>query len=116
MAGHLALNQAGTGSTPVPATMDAYLNNIKVQAIGPAEANQLLLRGDTTHVDQKLVNKYAYEMSSGLWRYPGGVLEVTSDGRLRDGHHRLLAVIQSGIPQLMIVVYNVPANPPKDIG
>ena len=90
--------------------MDAYIDNIAVTAIGPLEAQQLIATGNCNHVDQTLVDRYASDMKRGLWVYPGGIIEITADGRLKDGHHRLLAIIQCGIPQIMIVVHNVAEN------
>ncbi len=94
--------------------MDAYFDNIHVMAMGPKEAKLYLDTGDPSHVDQSLVDQYAYDMERGLWVYPGGLIEITTDGKLKDGHHRLLAIIQSRVPQVMIVVYNVPSHPIRE--
>jgi hypothetical protein len=96
--------------------MDAYFDNINVICVGPREAREFLFLGNTDHVDQSLVNKYAYDMIRGLWAYPGGLIEITSSNKLKDGHHRLLAIVQCDIPQVMIVVYNVPENPERKYG
>jgi hypothetical protein len=94
--------------------MHPYLENIKVICIGPKEAQGYLDTSSGNHVDQKLVDRYAYDMERGLWVYPGGIIEVTSKGKLKDGHHRLLAIVQCRIPQVMIVVYNVPNHPKRE--
>jgi hypothetical protein len=90
--------------------MDAYLRNITVEAIGPSEARAYLNTGNIDHVDYGLVNKYSYDMQYGHWAYPGGVIEITADGHLKDGHHRLLAIIMSQVVLPMIVVRNVTNN------
>jgi hypothetical protein len=87
-----------------------YMRNIWVEMIGPNEAAKYLILGDTSHIDQQLVDQYAYDMQRGLWVYPGGIIEITATNKLKDGHHRLLAIQQSQMPQVMIVVRNVAEN------
>jgi hypothetical protein len=94
--------------------MEAYLRNISVEAIGPQEAKEFLALGDNSHVNINLVDQYAWDMIRGLWVYPGGIIEITASNKLKDGHHRLLAIIESAVPQIMIVVYNVPENPERN--
>lgn len=90
--------------------MDAYLRNITVEAIGPKEAKQYLGSGNIDHVDWDLVRQYTMDMKAGNWIYPGGIIEITIHGELKDGHHRLLAVERAGVVLPMIVVRNVINN------
>ena len=91
----------------------AYLRNIDVEAVGPEEAEAYLKLGNIDHVDWDLVDEYANDMQYGKWAYPGGVIEITSTGQLKDGHHRLLAVVKCKLTLPMIVVRNVCNNGTK---
>lgn len=90
--------------------MNAYMRNISVEAIGPVEADRYLALGNAAHVDRVLVSQYVNSMRHGYWAYPGGVIEITATGELKDGHHRLLAVIEAGVTLPMIVVRGVTNN------
>lgn len=90
--------------------LDAYMRNISVEGIGPKEARLLLDTGDSSHVDWDLVAQYTKDMKYGKWSYPGGVIEITTSGVLKDGFHRLLAVERAGVVLPMIIVRNVTNN------
>lgn len=53
------------------------------------------------------VHSYARIMKQGLWRNNGQAIVFDEDGALKDGQHRLLAVIESGESVLMTVVHGV---------
>jgi hypothetical protein len=42
-------------------------------------------------------------MRAGQWMRTSATIGIDNNGRLRDGHHRLLAVIKSGVPQHFLV-------------
>lgn len=63
------------------------------------EGNRPISRG---HVDG-----LARDMIAGRWRFDGSTLKVSPSGRLLDGQHRLLAVVQSKRTIEFLVVYNV---------
>lgn len=54
-----------------------------------------------------LVAKYAQDMINGDWKPSGQTIQFSSDGDFMDGQHRLLAIIQSDIPQDCLVVYGL---------
>jgi hypothetical protein len=57
------------------------------------------------NLSQSVVNRYAQDMSSGLWRNPTGEpLIWDSNGRLQQGQHRLAAVAQSKTPIRFLVI------------
>ena len=58
-------------------------------------------------VRRATVQQYAAEMSGGLWKENGEPIIIGSDNVLIDGQHRLLAIIESGTTQKMIVAYDV---------
>jgi len=52
------------------------------------------------------VRKYADEMRRGQWKYvPSLVIALTDEFQVVDGQHRLAAIIESGVPQLINVHY-----------
>ena len=54
-----------------------------------------------------VVSKYASDMLNGDWKKTGQTLQFSSEGMLMDGQHRLLAVVETGIPQSFIMVYGL---------
>ncbi len=92
--------------------MNAYMKNISVEAIGPEEAAAYLRR--STLPKDKLnyvkVAKFGDAMQTGKWGYPGGTIEIDLLNRLKDGHHRLHAIVRYGVTLPMIVVRGLPFN------
>lgn len=65
--------------------------------------------------DNNVVDRYAADMVTGNWRLsPQGIVFDEND-RLIDGHHRLKAIIKSGITILMAVTTGAPAESVKVI-
>ena len=72
--------------------------------VTPAMAQDWLDSGniDNRYVRNQVVRRYAIMMTRGEWKATHqGV--AFSDRRLIDGQHRLLAIVQSGKPQWMVV-------------
>lgn len=68
-----------------------------IRQIGPAEAKTLLAENrNNRNVRQRHVDLLALEMKTGRWVYNGQDILQASTGRILDGQHRLLAVVQSG--------------------
>lgn len=55
-----------------------------------------------------LVAEFAKDMKAGKWRMNGETIKVDPSGNLIDGQHRLAAVIEAGVPVLMLVVQGLP--------
>lgn len=55
-------------------------------------------------VDWGKVAIYAQKMREGLWQPFSRYIEFTEAGDLINGQHRLLAIIESGLPQTLVVV------------
>jgi len=53
------------------------------------------------------VKRYAAQMTAGMWKFNADPVRLTADGELLDGQHRLSAIVASGKPQPMLVVYGV---------
>jgi hypothetical protein len=58
-------------------------------------------------ISKDAVSRYAAAMRNGDWKFVKGlVIQITPDGYVLDGQHRLAAVVQSGIPQWFMVDFN----------
>lgn len=56
------------------------------------------------------VAKYAREMRAGNWKLTHQGVAFNTQGELIDGQHRLMAVIQAGVPVKMLVTYDCDDN------
>jgi hypothetical protein len=53
------------------------------------------------------VNRYARDMSAGNWQWTGDAIKIDVDGYVRDGQHRLLAIVDSDATLRLPVVRNL---------
>lgn len=65
---------------------------------------------DNRPADERMVQKYAGEMSEGRWKVTGDPIRFDMTGRVIDGQHRLMAIILSQKPQMMLVVRGLPPD------
>jgi hypothetical protein len=56
------------------------------------------------------VSQYAADMTEGNWLLTGEAIKFSESGRLLDGQHRLLAVIQANVTVQMFVTQGLPDN------
>lgn len=72
-------------------------------------ADSMLARNTKNYrkVNWNIVHKYARTMEQGLWKHNGEPIIFDENGLLKDGQHRLLAVLESGVPVKMLVVKGV---------
>lgn len=79
--------------------------------ITPAKAQEYLRtsRGNRP-ISKVYVRSYADTMKKGGWMLNGVPIIFDTDGHLVDGHHRLLAVIEAGIPVRFDVVRGAPSE------
>lgn len=92
--------------------------NMEYVKITPAMAKQLL---GTTENNRKLseatVRAYANDMMQGNWdENTSASIAIDTDGILRDGQHRMAAIVKSGKPIKMWVCRMVDADGLYDIG
>lgn len=79
-----------------------------VELITPEMASAWLgNNGRNRSISQAVVNRYARDMLSGNWEINGETIVFYEDGTLKDGQHRLEAIVKAGVPQWMIVVRGV---------
>lgn len=67
------------------------------------KANEV--RNRTVSIDT--VSKYARDMREGDWLWTGEPIQIDHDGYVRNGQHRLLAIIESGTTQDFVVIRNL---------
>lgn len=72
-----------------------------VESINPAKAIEYLKRNvnnprGKNSLNKRIVKSYAEDMASGLWVLNGESIVFDEDGFLKDGQHRLAAIIKSG--------------------
>lgn len=85
--------------TPAPMPTAAF------ELITPALA-EVMLNGNANNrrLRDTRVTRFASRIRAGLWRVTHQGVAVGSDGLLYDGQHRLRAIIESGVPTMLLVV------------
>lgn len=84
-------------------------NQITVEQIDPATARRYLgANRDNRKVKRGRVATYARQMTQGQWLVTGDPVRFDADGRLLDGQHRLLAIVESETTQTMVVIRDLP--------
>ena len=64
-------------------------------------------------VNRKLTGQqmaFANDMRAGKWRLNGEPIVIDENGNVRDGYHRLQAVISADIPVEFYVIRGIPEN------
>jgi len=81
---------------------------MQVVDITPAQAQVWLDNGGPNrHVKKRTVNRYAAIMRRGEWRMTGEAIKLDGNARVRDGQHRLAAIVESGMTITMLVIRGV---------
>ena len=86
------------------------IENIKcaVEFITPELAKEYLQNDNSNRsLSAKRVALYAADMASGNWQLNGEPICFFDDGELKDGQHRLNAIVQCGIGQWLTVVRGI---------
>lgn len=85
--------------------------NTKVETITPSMAAEWLKKNTLNRrVRTSLVNYYANEMKNENWKLTNQGIAFTKCGKLADGQHRLMAVVQSGITVQMNVTRDMDSD------
>ncbi len=80
----------------------------EVVNVTPTIAKEFLLHNKHNRaLSQRCINKYAADMRAGEWRLTGETIAFYENGDLKDGQHRLSAVLKAGISVPMIVVRGI---------
>lgn len=82
---------------------------ISVSDITPKKAKDLLANNDNNRrLRQDRINLYASEMTAGNWKLNGVPIVLDDTGELRDGQHRLKAIIKSNKTMKNTVIIKLP--------
>ena len=83
----------------------------EVVTITPQEAtNWLRCNEHNRPVRKNHVNFLAREMKEGNWQINGQAIVIADNEQVLDGQHRLLAIIEAGVPIKSLVVYGITAD------
>ena len=84
--------------------------SVRIQTFTKEDAEEIINNYNNVNyrkLKQHVVDMYAKEMKEGRWAQNGDSIKFDWNGQLRDGQHRLFALIKSGIPQTFVVVENL---------
>lgn len=91
--------------------MTKQKNKIEVVRMTPDMARSILKNNtNNRNVKRERVNLYASDMEKGRWQLNGESIVIDANGNLKDGQHRLMAVIKSQCTVPMVVVTGVDAD------
>lgn len=79
--------------------------NLTVQTIIKMLYHANEVRNRTVSLPQ--VEKWSRDMTAGRWLWTGEPIQIDTDGFVRNGQHRLLAVVHSGTTHDMVVVKGI---------
>lgn len=82
---------------------------ITLQRISPEFASDLL-EGNTGNrtVNRNHVNFLAGQIKESAWKVTGDPIKLNASGRILDGQHRLMAIVQAGIAVEVFIAFGVP--------
>lgn len=84
---------------------------IKIETWTPAKARkQLELNRDNRPLSDNWVLRLAAAMESGEFLCNGETIKIATDGTLKDGQHRLHAIVASGVTVRILTVRNLPLD------
>jgi hypothetical protein len=79
-----------------------------VERISPAKAHEMLSTNTKNRkMRTRTIRAFARDMAAGKWQLTGEAVKVDTAGNLRDGQHRMAAVIEAGVTVPMLVVRGV---------
>lgn len=85
----------------------------KVETITPEIANEYLkmnARNPRSVLNWATINKYVDDINAGLWTLNGEAIVFDEDGYLKNGQHRLCAIVRAGKQIKTLVVRGIDRN------
>ncbi len=96
---------------PIITIINDYNMSYVTECITPAKAQEYLQTSiGNRPISKVFVRSYADTMKKGKWLLNGVCIIFDNEGHLQDGHHRLHAVIEAGIPVRFDVIRGVDPN------
>src|SRR2546428_9167036 len=82
--------------------------DLEIVTITPELAQEWLDRGGTNRkTTRRRIEAMTAALQRGEWRLTGEAIKLDDEGRVRDGQHRLHAIIEAGIPVRSVVARGV---------
>lgn len=88
------------------------------ETVTPETAETILANNPNRKMKKRHTEKLAFAMNEGQWKHTGDTIKIDYDGNLRDGQHRLYAIIETGVARNLLVVRGIEpgAQLPMDTG
>jgi len=81
---------------------------LTTETITPTKARAMLAQNNgNRRIRPAVVDKYTKDIQNGNWLLTADAIRFDSDGKLIDGQHRLLAIVQAGRPVKTVVARGV---------
>lgn len=82
---------------------------VEIMTVTPEQATEWLETRNTNNrrIRKNQVQQLARDMAEGNWLLTGDSIKFDKNGVLRDGQHRLAAIVESGIPAQLLVVRGI---------
>src|SRR3982074_1534378 len=91
-----------------PSPMRGADLDLEIMTITPELAQEWLDRGGNNRkVTRRRIETMSAAIQRGEWQLTGEAIKLDDEGRLRDGQHRLHAIVQAGIPVRSVVARGV---------
>lgn len=85
--------------------------SICIEVIDKQKAEAYLSHNHSNRLIQRIrVEQYKRDMVAGMWQFTGESISFYKNGELKDGQHRLTAIVETGIPQAFVVVRGIPVE------
>lgn len=92
-------------------TTSADAVKVKIETITPQKAEEYLGKNiKNRSIKEQKVEQYARALKAGDWKLNGEAIKFDDKGELRDGQHRLVAILESGKEMTTFVVRGVSAD------
>lgn len=86
-------------------TMNTSIIDIRIMNINPDVAESILKGNiNNRNLRKRVVDSYARDMAGAKWSFNGIPIIIDENGNLKDGQHRLQAIVQSGITMKMLII------------
>ena len=78
--------------------------SVRIDLITPEKAKEMLEKNINRKLNMNRVNQYVDDMKSDRWKLNGVPIIITDDGYLKDGQHRLNALIKADMSIPFVVI------------
>lgn len=78
--------------------------SVRIDLITPETAKEMLEKNINRKLNMNRVNQYVDDMKSDRWKLNGVPIIITDDGYLKDGQHRLNALIKADVSIPFVVI------------